>query len=145
MATKELKCGRCGVEYVESTDVGYLCDEPECNGAVVEVVIQDTPKKRTRKTNPLRWARHLDEDKSPRKMVEAEPHLLDNPAIFGPEFATPTLAHAWLGTPGNTKPGYIHDLVRISERGIVVEEVRQLKLIQRTDDDAYVTISKVTL
>ena len=145
MATKELKCGTCGVVFGSTMDVGYACTKPGCDGVAVEVVTPDPPKKRSRKTNPLRWARHLDEDRSPRKMVEAEPHLVDNPTHFGPEFATPTLAHAWLGTPGNTKPGYIHDLVRISERGIVVEEVRQLKLIQRTDDDAYVTISKVTL
>lgn len=165
MAEKEMKCGTCETPHdPECFGIADPCEVVDCGGSIVEVIdtgdglvqtVSGTKsadqlkaaekKKRTRRTNPLRWARGLDEDLSPRKMVEAYPYLVGGPQLFGPEFQTPTLAYAWLGIPGNSAPGYIHQLVRINERDVEVKEIRQYELIRRGDDDKYVTIGSTTL
>ena len=144
--TKVIQCGKCG-EVVAGVfaKIGRTCPLGECEGVIVEVVTPEEKPKRTRKTNPLRWARHLGQDCSP-KEAKAYPWLVDgDPQLFGPEFPSPTAADQWLKTPGNTGDGFIHTLTRITDRDIIAKETRQIELIRRTDDAAYVTISETTL
>lgn len=141
MAKTVKKCRECGA-CDDDAAVGDDCPngpETGCEGVIVEVVWPEKEKK-TRRKNPLRWARGLDRDRSPRKLVEAMPYLLEAPQMWGPEHATPSIAHKWLGENG--EEGYDYDLARITERGISGEVTRQFTLIQRTDDGAYVTIGK---
>ena len=140
-----ISCGVCGAAYFkEDWGIGEECALDGCIGRLVDPAVEKP--KRTRKTNPLRWARHLSGGDAPKKLAKEYPWLVDGePQHFGPEFPTPTPANEWLATPGNTNGGFVHTLVRITERDIIAMETKQIELIRRIGDGDYVGIGEASV
>jgi hypothetical protein len=90
-----------------------------------------TDEKKTRKTNPLRWA-----VLNPFEGQEAlgELHELTTEwaayVCIGPEFDSAAKANSWLIEHG--RPGDTYQLVRITRRGVRIEQKRSL--VQGSDD-----------
>jgi hypothetical protein len=151
------ECNTCGDQYQPRPGMaaGVTCPDLSCKGVLGEIATPSTEDaakpdpapeakpKRTRKTNPLRWARRLFTAQATRKQAEQFAHLEDDPQMWGPEHPTITAAHKWLMTNGQS--GFTYDLMRITQREMVCRETRQMTLLRRGEsDDDYVQIGSLT-